>query len=170
MSSLSFHSLINLKIQLEKGLLLLDFQANDMDHILKTLVEQWISIGLLENEQKNKVLSVLLKKHTHVDEESRPSMARQFSALGKNITGSSSTKSSKGKKQKDSFTAQGIQSAMMFSAMTTAGAAKIGKKHALKIYNQFTLNTSCFWGSTRSNTTPVVQFHEIFVTKLMNNF
>ena len=120
MSSLSFHSLINLKIQLEKGLLLLDFQANDMDHILKTLVEQWISIGLLEKEQKNKVLSVLLKKHTHVDEESRPSMARQFSALGKNITGSSSTKSSKGKKQKDSFTAQGIQSAMMFSAMTTA--------------------------------------------------
>ena len=147
MSSLSFHSLINLKIQLEKGLLLLDFQANDMDHILKTLVEQCISIGLLENEQKNKVLDVLLKKHTHVDGESRPSMARQFSAMGKNITaGSSSTKSSKRKNlKKDSFTAQGIHSLMMFSAMTTAGAAKIGKKHALKIYNQFTLNTSCFW-------------------------
>ena len=43
-----------------------------------------------------------------------------------------------------------------------------GKKHAFKIYDQFALNTSCFWGSTISNITPVVQFHEIFVTKIMN--
>ena len=64
------------------------------------------SIGLLENKQKNKVLDVLLKKHTHVDEESRPSMARQFSALGQNFSGSSTGK--KEKKQKGSFTAQGI--------------------------------------------------------------
>ena len=28
----------------------------------------------------------------------------------------------------------------------------IGKRHALKIYDQFTLNTSCFWGSTRTST------------------
>ena len=41
-----------------------------------------------------------------------------------------------------------------------------GKKeaHALKKYDQFALNTSCFWGYTGSNITPVVQFHEIFVT------
>ena len=33
----------------------------------------------------------------------------------------------------------------------------IGKKHALKKYDQFThLNTSCFWGSTGSNITPVM--------------
>ena len=42
----------------------------------------------------------------------------------------------------------------------------IGKKHALKKYDKFALNTSCFWGSTGSNITPVVQFHEIFVTKI----
>ena len=42
----------------------------------------------------------------------------------------------------------------------------IGKKHALKKYDQFSLNTSCFWESTGSNITPVVQFHEIFVTKI----
>ena len=41
----------------------------------------------------------------------------------------------------------------------------IGKKHALKIYDQFSLNTSCFWGSSRLNITTVVQFHKIFVTK-----
>ena len=28
----------------------------------------------------------------------------------------------------------------------------MGKKHAFKKYDQFALNTSCFWGSTRSNT------------------
>ena len=39
----------------------------------------------------------------------------------------------------------------------------IGKKHALKKYDQFALNTSCFWEST-----PVVQFHENFVTKINN--
>ena len=44
----------------------------------------------------------------------------------------------------------------------------IGKEHALKIYDHFALNTSCFGGSTGSNITPVVvQFHEIFVTKIM---
>ena len=40
---------------------------------------------------------------------------------------------------------------------------EMGKKHALKKYDQFVLNTSCFWGSTRSNITSVVQFHEICV-------
>ena len=43
----------------------------------------------------------------------------------------------------------------------------IGKNHAFKRYDQFALNalnTSCFWGST--NISPVVQFHEIFATKL----
>ena len=53
-------------------------------------------------------------------------------------------------------------------AMTEKKTVDIGKKHALKKYDQFVLNTSCFWGSTGSNITPVVQFHEIFVTKLMN--
>ena len=38
----------------------------------------------------------------------------------------------------------------------------------VKRYDQFALNTSCFWESTGSNITPVVQFHEIFVTKIMN--
>ena len=36
----------------------------------------------------------------------------------------------------------------------------IGKKHTFKKYDQFDPNTSCFWG--------IVQFHEIFVTKIMN--
>ena len=45
----------------------------------------------------------------------------------------------------------------------------IGKIYALNKYDQLALNTSCFGGSTGSNVTPVVQFHEIFVTKIMNS-
>ena len=44
----------------------------------------------------------------------------------------------------------------------------IGKEHALKKYDQFAPNTSCFCGSIGSKITPVVQFHEFFVTKVMN--
>ena len=70
---------------------------------------------------------------------------------------------------------------LLFSTDTDRGASRdldgniliwdlnkaIGKKHALKKYDQFALNTSCFWGSTGSNITPVVRFHEIFVTKVI---
>ena len=46
--------------------------------------------------------------------------------------------------------------------------ASVGKKHALKKYDQFALNTSCFGGSSGSNIILLMQFHEIFVTKMMN--
>ena len=36
-------------------------------------------------------------------------------------------------------------------AMTEKKTVDIGKKHALKKYDQFALNTGCFWGSTGSN-------------------
>ena len=49
-----------------------------------------------------------------------------------------------------------------------AAPLPVGKKHALNKYDQFALNTSCFGGSIGSNITPVVQFHEIFVTIIMN--
>ena len=58
-------------------------------------------------------------------------------------------------------------------AMTIQGndnrQQSIGKKHALKKYGQFTQNTSCFWGSTGSNITPVMQFHEIFASTIIIN-
>ena len=45
---------------------------------------------------------------------------------------------------------------------------KIGKKHAFNKYDQFALYTIYFWVITGSNITPVIQFHEIFVTN--NNY
>ena len=55
----------------------------------------------------------------------------------------------------------------MFSKLMQQSSS-LGKKHAFKKYDQFVLNTNCLWGSTGSNITPVVQFQEIFDTKIMN--
>ena len=43
----------------------------------------------------------------------------------------------------------------------------IGKKHAIKKYHQFALNTSCFWGSKGLQLCHwyTVQFHEILLQK-----
>ena len=57
-SSLTFQSVINLKTQLERGLLLLDLQLADMSQIFQTLVEQLIETGMLEKEQMNKGTSM----------------------------------------------------------------------------------------------------------------
>ena len=48
----------------------------------------------------------------------------------------------------------------------------IGKKYALKKYDQFALDNSCFWGSTGSSITPsqLCSFTNFLVTKIMNNF
>ena len=41
--------------------------------------------------------------------------------------------------------------------------ATIGKKYALKRYEQFALNSNSFYGKIRNQYTKVVQFHEILI-------
>ena len=55
---MTFQSVINLKTQLERALLLLDLELADMSQIFQTLVEQLIETGMLEKEQKNKGTSM----------------------------------------------------------------------------------------------------------------
>ena len=56
------------------------------------------------------------------------------------------------------------------NALRHATDGFIGKKHALEIYDQFTLNTSCFLGEVPDfkNISLLLLFHEIFVTKIMD--
>ena len=42
-------------------------------------------------------------------------------------------------------------------------AAILGKKHALKTYDQFILNANCFWGSIESNISPQFTMASIIV-------
>jgi len=68
-SSLSFHSLLNLRIHLERGVILLDHEARDMTNLLFTIVEEFNLVGLLDDDLKSEVLRILLFRHRYVDGE-----------------------------------------------------------------------------------------------------
>ena len=64
--SLTFHSLINLRLYMESGTLLLDISARDLPELLHRVVEDLSEKGIIEEDQKAKVLRVLLYRHKHV--------------------------------------------------------------------------------------------------------
>jgi len=68
-SSLSFHSLLNLRLHLERGVILLDLEARDMTNLLFNIVEQFNLVGLLEDEKKSEILRILLFRHRYVEQE-----------------------------------------------------------------------------------------------------
>ena len=65
-ASLTFHSLINLRLCMESGTLLLDISARDLPELLHRVVEDLSEKGIIEEDQKAKVLRVLLYRHKHV--------------------------------------------------------------------------------------------------------
>jgi solute carrier family 4 anion exchanger 2 len=65
-SSLSFHSLLNLRLHLERGVILLDLEARDMTNILYRIVEELNVKGLLADEMKGEVLRIMLYKHRYI--------------------------------------------------------------------------------------------------------
>ena len=52
-SSLSFHSLLNLRHYLKVGIALFDFEAKDLTHIFYTIVEEWSDHNLIYDEVCN---------------------------------------------------------------------------------------------------------------------
>ena len=69
-SSLSFHSLLNLRLTLEKGAILLDHEGKDLTNVLSSIVEALEQIGYIDDEVGSTVLRVLLYRHKYVDEKS----------------------------------------------------------------------------------------------------
>jgi len=65
-ASLTFHSLINLRLCMESGTLLLDISARDLPELVTRVVEDLSEKGIIEEDQKAKVLRVLLYRHKHV--------------------------------------------------------------------------------------------------------
>jgi len=66
-ASLTFHSLINLRLCMESGSLLLDMSAKDLPELVHRVVEDLSEKGIIEEDQKAKVLRVLLYRHKHVE-------------------------------------------------------------------------------------------------------
>jgi len=65
-ASLTFHSLINLRLCMESGTLMLDITARDLPELVHRVVEDLSEKGIIEEDQKAKVLRVLLYRHKHV--------------------------------------------------------------------------------------------------------
>lgn len=66
-SSLSFHSLLNLRLSLEKGAVLLDHEGKDMTNVMSSIVNELIDIGYIDDDTGSELLRVLLFRHKYVD-------------------------------------------------------------------------------------------------------
>ena len=69
-SSLSFHSLLNLRLALEKGAVLLDHEGKDLTNVLSSIVEELVNIGYIDDNTGDELLRVLLYRHNYVDQKS----------------------------------------------------------------------------------------------------
>lgn len=67
-ASLSFHSLLNLRKCLEEGLVCLDMEEKDLPAITYRLTEDLYKEDLIREEDKAKIMRVLLLRHRHVNE------------------------------------------------------------------------------------------------------
>ena len=90
-SSLSFHSLLNLRLSLEKGkflslivtlkslnitlfshilgAVLLDHEGKDLTNVLNSIVEELVNIGYIDENTGDELLRVLLYRHNYVDQK-----------------------------------------------------------------------------------------------------
>ena len=66
-SSLSFHSLLNLRLSLEKGAVLLDHEGKDMTNVMSSIVDELVNIGYINEDTGIELLRVLLYRHKYVD-------------------------------------------------------------------------------------------------------
>lgn len=67
-ASLSFHSLLNLRKCLEDGLVCLDMEEKDLPGIAYRICEDLYRDDLVMEEDKAKIMRVLLLRHRHVNE------------------------------------------------------------------------------------------------------
>ena len=160
---------------MEKGLLLLDLEANDMNQLLLLLVEQFTIKGLLEEELKTEVLEVLSKNHRHVGGESTHHFASMRKNFGKSKSGGKDTVLT----PKSTATAQKLSSAMMFATqMSSAIGAKEVVLPPSLLKNQYPIMASLpddsegaltLCAAIESISKPIVAFIRLAESKLFKN-
>uniref|UniRef100_A0A8C2PYC5 Anion exchange protein n=1 Tax=Cyprinus carpio TaxID=7962 RepID=A0A8C2PYC5_CYPCA len=85
-STLSLHSLFELRTCLQTGTVLLDLEGYSLPQIVDDIIERQIEEGLIGPELKDKISFVLLRKHRH---QTKKPIHRSFADLGKSGSGGS---------------------------------------------------------------------------------
>ena len=67
LSSLSFHSLVNLRVNFDRGITILDFEARDIANVAFKIADEFCSLNILPVEYKGDLLRMLLYKHKFVE-------------------------------------------------------------------------------------------------------
>uniref|UniRef100_A0A8C2PYM7 Anion exchange protein n=1 Tax=Cyprinus carpio TaxID=7962 RepID=A0A8C2PYM7_CYPCA len=83
-STLSLHSLFELRTCLQTGTVLLDLEGYSLPQIVDDIIERQIEEGLIGPELKDKISFVLLRKHRH---QTKKPIHRSFADLGKSGSG-----------------------------------------------------------------------------------
>ncbi|KAM9793673.1 electrogenic sodium bicarbonate cotransporter 4 isoform 1-T1 [Syngnathus typhle] len=79
-STLTLHSLFELRTCLQTGSILLDLEAFSLAQIVDEMVERQIADGLISEEVKDKIVFVLLRRHRH---QTKKPIHRSLADIGK---------------------------------------------------------------------------------------
>ncbi|KAK9395339.1 electrogenic sodium bicarbonate cotransporter 4 [Crotalus adamanteus] len=89
-STLTLHSLFELRTCLQMGTILLDLDGYFLPQIIDNVIEKQIEDGLLKPELREKISYVLLRKHRH---QMKKSIHRSLADIGKSVSSISHTQS-----------------------------------------------------------------------------
>uniref|UniRef100_A0A669PUZ2 Anion exchange protein n=1 Tax=Phasianus colchicus TaxID=9054 RepID=A0A669PUZ2_PHACC len=92
-STLSLHSLFELRTCLQTGTVLLDLDGYSLPQIIDDVIEKQIEDGLLKPELREKISYVLLRKHRH---QTKKPIHRSLADIGKSVSSNTSECSSLG--------------------------------------------------------------------------
>uniref|UniRef100_A0A8C3SMR9 Anion exchange protein n=1 Tax=Chelydra serpentina TaxID=8475 RepID=A0A8C3SMR9_CHESE len=82
-STLSLHSLFELRTCLQTGTVLLDLDGYSLPQIIDDVIEKQIEDGLLQPELREKISYVLLRKHRH---QTKKPIHRSLADIGKSVS------------------------------------------------------------------------------------
>ncbi|CAF97103.1 unnamed protein product, partial [Tetraodon nigroviridis] len=85
-ATLSLHSLMELKMCIEKGTIMLDLEASTLPQVVETIIDSHIESGQLKADLREKVMYTLLRKHRH---QTKKSNLRSLADIGKSVSSAS---------------------------------------------------------------------------------
>ncbi|KAM8886175.1 electrogenic sodium bicarbonate cotransporter 4 [Spinachia spinachia] len=92
-STLSLHSLFELRTCLQTGTVLLDLEGYSLPQIIDDIIERQIEEGMISPELRDKISFVLLRKHRH---QTKKPIHRSLADIGKSTSSSNRTAGPRG--------------------------------------------------------------------------